>query len=146
MILASAVTIWVTAKTFADNIFKERNQDKDSVSLEHSNSQKVQIVNVWQKIYRQFQAIENLSCSINTALGSQVMWYLAEGIMFYSIQLNTIIATRDMFKRIYNLFFFFGTFLILYVSADICNKVKSWLGFSLLFHCISNFNTGNPTK
>lgn len=87
----------------------------------------------WPKIYKQFQAIHNLSDVASSAMGSVVVWYLAEGLMYYSIHLNTLFITDDWFKRFYSLLFFVITFHILYVSADICSQVHKHKFYCLVF-------------
>ncbi len=126
-ILACTLTLWITSGSFEDEIRDIVKHDEDFKDQDGELPKIVQmntVVNPWSYIYKGFQGIQDLSELINKALGSQVTWYMADGLMFYSISINSVFLTKDLFRRIHKIIFFVITYIILYISADICKKVE----------------------
>lgn len=109
-ILACTLTLWITSGSFEDeisDILKHNNEDSKGEDGEIPKIlQMNSVLQPWPHIYKSFQEIQDLSELINKALGSQVTWYMAEGLMFYSISINSVILTKDKFRRINKIIFF----------------------------------------
>lgn len=144
-IMIFALTLWTPANSFAENISQLIKSDVDMANDNPPKStkpfptpglQKVDVYNssgrsqsqqskqqTWFKIYANFQAIQSLSEVVNVSMGSLLTWYLAEGLMYYSIHMNIVFITSDIFQRYLKLGYFLVTCLTLYISADFCNEV-----------------------
>lgn len=144
-VLIFALTLWTPANSFAENISQlikldvempPDNPPKSGKPFPILGLQKVDVYNssgrpqcrqrkqqTWSKIYANFQAIQSLSQVVNVSMGSLLTWYLAEGLMYYSIHMNIVFVTSDMFQRYLKLSYFLVTCLTLYISADFCNEV-----------------------
>ncbi len=138
-ILAAALTLWTTASSFSADIedllrideeWEQQTQNGELPQIirprpENKHRSRTAQQQPWSLIYWNFQAIQNLASVINSALGGQVTWYMAEGLMYYSISLNSVLLTKDEFKRLYKTIFYGMTFAVLWASSDICTKVKN---------------------
>lgn len=78
----------------------------------------------WKMINGSFKSIRHLSDTINKAIGSQVVLFMVEGIMHYSIYLNGWLRSHDFYWRIIWTLFYMVTCGVLLISADICNQVN----------------------
>lgn len=84
----------------------------------------------WHSYYLNFQAIQNMSESINDALGSQVFWEFLDDLLFYSTSLKAVVFATEELKMFQYLVFYFMNIGTLYLSADICRQMeclKDWL-------------------
>lgn len=114
-LLSHVITLWSVTHSFAQSISMSLSTDDSAVntkSLLH-----------WKLVYRQYKAIQNLAKIINKALGNLVTCFMAEAIIFYAINLDVTLATQDAFRKGYMAWFYFDTFSILFIAADICSQV-----------------------
>ncbi len=149
-IIAAALTLWIPAKSFANEIgtrlmkIEELQENFDEnhrhQQQNHQIFNKMKLQNVaaqivkdarndhhlpshWPSIYQNYRAIREISVHINNALGNQVTWYLAEGLMYYSSQLNTILFTDDPLQIAVTVIFYGITICILFTAADANHQV-----------------------
>lgn len=78
----------------------------------------------WSTVYDDFNTIRILSILINKALGSLVIWFVLEAIMYYSVNMDAFLITKDLFKRFYLLAYYLGTIGIFSLASSICHKVS----------------------
>lgn len=83
----------------------------------------------WSDVYGHFRVVQKLALIINVALGNLVTWYMLEAVMYYSVRLNKFLTSTDIFVRVDLAVFYFTTFGILFISADICSQVKKYFRF-----------------
>lgn len=118
-ILSHSITLWTVAHTFAEDL-----RSQSTISNNFSSGKDGTLHRkTWGVIYSEYKAIRKLSMAINTALGSTVMGFMAEAIIFYSMYLATTLVTQDIYKQIFMIYFYLNTFSILVISADICAQV-----------------------
>lgn len=155
LLFTNTIMLWSAAKAFTCRLQldietkgkREREMWKKYGSSQHSAQDITSMVaygfqeNVeiggfkWSDVYRQFTVIQRLAMLINIGLGSQVTWYLAEAVMYYSVRLNKFLTSTDIFVRVDLAIFYFTTFGILIFSADICSQVCTSTR-----HCRYNFH------
>lgn len=78
----------------------------------------------WVDVYGHFRVVQKLAMLINVALGNLITWYMTEAVMYYSVRLNKFLTSTDIFVRVDLAVFYFTTFGILFISADICSQVS----------------------
>ncbi len=81
------------------------------------------VVSGWAAIYDHFDAIRILSTLINKALGSLVIWFVLEALMYYAVNMDAFLITKDLFKKFYLLAYYLGTVVIFSFSSNVCKEV-----------------------
>lgn len=110
-ILSNVLTLWVVVNSFAQSISKTSDAN-------------------WKVVYSQYKTIRTISQTINRALGNLVTGFMAEAIIFYSINLDRTLVTQDVFRKMHMAYYYLNTFSILFLSANICSQLdtlKRWL-------------------
>lgn len=138
--LSAAFSLWTVSKCFADDVRESMRNDGNEICWENKVSRKPPWVIVvvekadprtsWQSMFKSFQAIQRMAELMNVAYGSQITWYLAEGLMVYAINLNCLLTASNELHRLRYLTFYGWTIMILYFSADVGHQletVRKWM-------------------
>lgn len=135
-ILSFAIILWIHAQAFAKKvnavtlttqIFCSHDQTLLEKSIRQDKSKH------WPCIFEAFKAVQNASELINSVLGSVVFWYLAEGLIHYSIELNLVFTFTHWFSVLGSGLYFSNLVIILYCSVSICAKVLYMISITILY-------------
>ncbi|CAL8072526.1 unnamed protein product [Orchesella dallaii] len=130
-ILSMTLTLWSVIHSFSlsiqsDSYHKWMSKNYSTLTLTQNNTK----CKSWQSIFYEWDTIRRLSLLINNAMGSLVIWFLLEALMYYSVNMDAFLLAKDVFKKSYLFAYYFGTLTIFVFSGNICNEleeIKSWL-------------------
>lgn len=139
-ILTCAITIWLHANAFAKSIIIV--DKKTGIKFAQSSFPKEKVTHIeesWDRVYANFLAVQTLSVALNKAVGNQVTLYIAESVMYYSLNLNAVLTIVNPLRRLEMVYFYILTVGTFVISANICSQVAYYstqYGFQLpiLFH------------
>lgn len=133
-LLCHTITLWLAARSFAKSVQKDL---RDSMRRERFEGQQHGLEGLqssdhnlsveelaWADVYGHFRVVQKLAMLINISLGNLITWYMTEAVMYYSVRLNKFLTSTDIFVRVDLAVFYFTTFGILFISADICSQVS----------------------
>lgn len=117
-ILVHSVTLWTSAREFA------------LLNMKLIGNTLLCSRKAWDDIYSRYKDLRKLSGLINRSLGSLVVFFLAEGIMYYSINLDNTMAVLGYIRKASMIILYCETAGVLFFSANIHDQVSSvrdWL-------------------
>jgi len=121
-IMSCVLTLWTPSYCFANGII-----DKKYIYASKSARGEGRMEKSWNKIYNQYKFLQSLSYCINMAMGNQLIFYIFESLIYYSLNLNAVLTTTNNFKRVDMILFYVITLGIFIISADACNQVLKFL-------------------
>lgn len=85
--------------------------------------------------------MQTISVTINAALGSQVTWCVAESLIYYSFNLNSVLTMENSVRGIETIYFIVITAGTFGISANICSQVILTNLFAIVLYSVDSFKT-----
>lgn len=135
-ILTMACTLWTVCINFTREIefnpfenwieYNPKSQLKNNLAFVERISQtqrNPKAVVPWAQIYAYFDSVRILANLLNEAIGSLVIWFVLEALMYYSVNMDGFLVTKDIFKKCYLFAYYIGTVGIFSFSSNVCQEV-----------------------
>lgn len=126
LLLFSALTAWITADAFANELLTDIQQSHDLKKninkFDNHNSSKN--ILKWPCVYSCYGNVKELCFYTNEAFGSIFTLYLANSLVTQAAGLDAAILTPGLTTKFRIIFFIFVSAGISIIAADVCDKVR----------------------
>lgn len=113
MILMLCLSLWIPSRSFANDLIEEETSIKPNV----------------RKVLESYETLKDISGKINSAMGPVILFFVLEGIMFFSLTLKSILVFTK--SAVTAGFFFFSFISSFNFGAMACQQVRKMLPFPL---------------
>ncbi|CAL8110853.1 unnamed protein product [Orchesella dallaii] len=132
-LLLSVLTLWSTSHAYATRL---KRYAKDQLWANLAGSRSISSMSVldkpcekWMELYQSYKGIRTLSQLINNAYGNMTTAFIAESILYHSMNMDAIFLTNDGFNQARLIFFILSSSSTFIFSADICTQMDSLKGW-----------------
>jgi hypothetical protein len=109
MILMLCLSLWIPSRLFANDLEEEEALRKPDV----------------RKVLENYETLKDASRKINEAMGPVILFFVLEGILFFSLTLKNVLSLN---KSAVTVGFFFFSFITSFnFGAMVCKQVRNFL-------------------